>query len=54
MKRTLSNFATFIFLGFLLLGVICIAQNLIQEIEKSFSPRPLSQHILAYETLEQA
>lgn len=48
MKRTLANFVTLIFLGFLLLGGICIAQNLIQEIEKSFSPQTCSQHILAY------
>lgn len=51
MKRSLTNFVTFIFLGFLLLGGICILQNLIQEIEKSFSTKPDTQHILAYEHL---
>jgi hypothetical protein len=50
MKRTLTNFVTFIFLGFLLLGGICIVQNLVQEIEKSISPKQNSQHILAYES----
>lgn len=51
MKRSLANLVTFIFLGFLLLGGICIVQSLVGELEKTFSPKPGS-HVLSYQTVE--
>lgn len=49
MKRTITNFFTFIFLGFLLLGGICIVQNLCQEIEKKVSNNSDPHPIVAYQ-----
>lgn len=48
MKRTVTNFFIYIFLGFLVIGGICIVQNLFQEIEKTVYPKPTTTHVLAY------
>lgn len=49
MKRTLTNIIFFVFFSFLLIGIICALQNVIQDIQRTFSPSPPEQrHILAY------
>lgn len=49
MKRTLSNITALIFFSFLLIGGISVLQNVIQAVQKSFSPSPSAKHILTYE-----
>jgi hypothetical protein len=47
MKRSVTNFITLLFIGFLMIGVICVLQNIVQDVHRTFSTG--SPHILAYQ-----
>ncbi|MBA2654939.1 MAG: hypothetical protein H0U71_07755 [Gammaproteobacteria bacterium] len=49
MKRAISNIITFIFLGFLLIGLLGVFQNIVQDIHQSFAQQQPKYHVLAYD-----
>lgn len=52
MKRAFTNLITLIFLGFLLIGIIGIFQNIIQDVSKSFNHETKKGHLLAYQEIQ--
>lgn len=49
MKRSFTNIITFVFLGFLLIGVIGIFQNIVHDLHTTFSGKAPVKHVLAYQ-----
>lgn len=50
MKRKFTNIMSFILFSFLLIGIIGIFQNIVQDVQKTFTSHTTqSPHILSYQ-----